>query len=74
LADRKVEKVIQKSILNNAEMSIVFGLQLFILILFVYPANAQKEYIRNSISYPLRASVDGKLLLNNTVYSNLVAA
>jgi endo-1,4-beta-xylanase len=65
---------LKKSILNNAEMRIVFGLQVFILILFVYPANAQKGYIRNNISYPLGASVDGKLLLNNAVYRNLVAA
>jgi endo-1,4-beta-xylanase len=55
-------------------MKIVFGLQFLILLLFVTPANAQKEYIRSSISYPLGASVQGKLLLNNAVYRNLVAA
>ncbi len=54
-------------------MNIVIRFQFLILLLGVFPAMAQKQYIKNNISYPLGASVDGKLLINDAVYRNLVA-
>ena len=56
------------------KMKIGCGLPLLILLWAVTPVMAQKEYLKNATTYPLGASVDGQLLLNNAVYRNLVTA